>query len=822
MWKVEGQGLGWALGGFLAGTLWQLQQAALWPRAWSVAWVALAGAGLAAWAWRRGRAEASSWISRLVWALLAGWLAASVADLRAHGRLDDRLAPALEGQDLELVGVIASLPQWREGSARFHFDVESARPAFAGEDEQAQPPGVAGVPTRVLLTWGGGFADGALQRLPPEDLQAGQCWRFVVRLRRPHGSFNPHGFDVELWLFENGLGATGSVRSLRSQRHEWLGVAPGYPVQRARQAVADAIRARVPDARSAGVLAALVVGEQSAIDRADWDLFRITGVSHLMAISGLHVTMFAWLAAGVLRRLWHRRQGWMLALPAPVAARWGGLVLALGYAVFSGWGVPSQRTVWMLATVAVLAQIGRRWPWGLMLLCTATVVAAVDPWALLAPGFWLSFVAVALLMASGDGAWVQATVSADPGRWSRWKAWVRQSVGVGLRTQAIATVGLAPLTLIFFQQVSVVGFVANLVAIPIVTLVVTPLAMLGMAAAPCWDLAALAVRGLSLWLEWLARWPLAEVLTAAAPVWAMGVGVAGAVLAVLPGPRGLRAFAMLLLLPLLWPPAPRPASGAFEVIALDVGQGTAVLVRTAHHTLVYDTGPVYSADSDAGRRVLLPVLQALGERQVDLLMLSHRDIDHVGGAQAMLARYPATPVSSSLEEGHELLRSMATHEPCRAGQRWQWDGVDFEVLHPGPHDQAPPLKPNQVSCVLRVSGAGHSALLTGDIEQGEEARLVAQWGEALAADLLIVPHHGSKTSSTPDFLDVVQPRVAVFQAAYRSRFGHPAREVWERYAERGIERIATPACGAYRWSQGQGRCERDLRPRYWHHARRGA
>lgn len=822
MRKVEGQGLGWALGGYLAGTLWQLQQAAVWPQTWSLGLAVLSAAGLAAWAWQRGRAEASSWVSRLVWALLAACLAAAVADLRALGRLGDRLSPALEGQDLELVGVIASLPQWRDGSARFRFDVESARPAFAGEDEQAQPPALAGVPSRVLLTWGGGFADGAWQRRPPEDLQAGQRWRFVVRLRQPHGSFNPHGFDVELWLFENGLGATGTVRSLRSQRHEWLGAAPGYPVQRARQAVTDAIHARVPDGRSAGVLAALVVGEQSAIDRADWDLFRVTGVSHLMAISGLHVTMFAWLAAGVLRRVWRSRHGWMLALPAPVAARWGGLVLALGYAVFSGWGVPAQRTVWMLATVAVLAQSGRRWPWGLMLMCTATVVAAVDPWALLAPGFWLSFVAVALLMASGDGAWVQATVSTDPGRWSRWTAWLRQSVGAGLRTQAIATVGLAPLTLIFFQQVSVVGFVSNLVAIPVVSLVVTPLAMLGVVAAPCWDLAAMAVSGLSAWLGWLAQWPMAEWLTAAAPGWAMGAGVVGAVLAVLPGPRGPRALALLLVLPLLWPPVPRPTAGGFEVIALDVGQGTAVLVRTARHTLVYDTGPVYSADSDAGQRVLIPVLQALGERRIDLLMLSHRDIDHVGGARAMLAHHPGIAVSSSLEEGHELLQHMARHEPCRAGQAWQWDGVLFEVLHPGAEDQAPPLKPNQVSCVLRVSGGGHSALLSGDIEHGEEARLVARWGAALASDLLIVPHHGSRTSSTSAFLEAVRPRVAVFQVAYRSRFGHPAREVWERYGERGIERIATPNCGAYRWSQGQGRCERDLRPRYWHHGRRAS
>lgn len=817
MRTTGGQGLGWALGGFLAGTLWQLQQPALWPWAGYAGLGLAAGVGAAACAWFGARVSSRAWWTGLVWGCLAAVLALALAGARAHVRLADRLAPASEGVDLELLGVISSLPQWREGGARFHFDVASARPAFAGDTLPDGPPSALGVPSRVLLSWRGGWGEGSLQRGPPQDLKAGQHWRLVVRLRQPHGGFNPNGFDVELWLFENGLGATGSVRALRSQRHEWLGMAPGYWVERGRQAVSDAIAERVPDERSAGVLAALVVGEQSAIDRADWDLFRITGVSHLMAISGLHVTMFAWLAAAVLRRLWRIRPGWMLAVPAPVAARWGGLVLALGYAVFSGWGVPSQRTVWMLATVAVLAQAGRRWPWGLMLLCTAAVVAAVDPWALLAPGFWLSFVAVALLMASGDGAWVQATVSTDPGRWSRWRAWLRRSVGASLRTQAIATVGLAPLTLIFFQQVSVVGFVANLVAIPVVTLVVTPLAMLGMLAAPFWDLAAIAVQGLSLWLEGLAAWPGAEWLTAAAPSWAMGAGAAGGVLAVLPGPRTLRAVALALMVPLVWPAVPRPAPGHFEVTALDVGQGTAVLVRTARHTLVYDTGPVYSADNDAGQRVLVPVLQSLGERRVDLLMLSHRDADHVGGVRALLERYPATSVSSSLEPDHELQARFAAHQPCQAGQAWQWDGVHFEVLHPGPRDTTPPLKPNQVSCVLRVSGGGHSALLAGDIERGEEARLVAQHGQALASDLLIVPHHGSKTSSTPDFLDAVQPRVAVFQAAYRSRFGHPAPSVWERYGERGIERVATPSCGAYRWARGAGRCERELRPRYWHH-----
>jgi competence protein ComEC len=216
----------------------------------------------------------------------------------------------------------------------------------------------------------------------------------------------------------------------------------------------------------------------------------------------------------------------------------------------------------------------------------------------------------------------------------------------------------------------------------------------------------------------------------------------------------------------------------------------------------------------------VPLLKALGVGRIDLLMLSHGDTDHVGGADALLAAYPDTALSSSLAPGHPLLGAGRQHRECRAGQRWAWDGVSFEVLHPGPDERAPPLRTNQVSCVLKVSALEHSVLLTGDIEQGEEARLVEAYRhhpDALAADLLLVPHHGSKTSSTRAFLAAVAPDTAVFQHGWRNRFGHPAPEVWARYAERGIVRITTPSCGAYRWEAGQGRCERDLRRRYWHH-----
>lgn len=801
-----------ALLGWVAGVALQVQQAALPPLLWHAlaALLGLAGAAGLRVLPRRGRIGP---VLRLLGAALAAALVAWAATgWRAGERLAQELALALEGRDLQLVGVVASLPQSDARGLRFHFAVESARAA----DQPVQ------VPSRLLLSWYREPPGPATQAAALSQVKAGQRWRLMARLRRPHGSVNPHGYDYELALFEQGLRATGYVRVSPAAPPERLADGVGHTVDRWRQQVRDAIFARVPDARAAGVLAALAVGDQSAIDRDDWAVFRITGVAHLLAISGLHVTMFAWLAAALLRRLWRCSPRLMLALPAPVAARWGGLLLAWGYAVLAGWGVPAQRTVAMLAIVTLVAQLGRRWPWPLVLLLAAAGVLALDPWALLQPGFWLSFGAVALLMASGGGRdWGAATGAALPeaaGSEARpgVLAWLRAHAASGLRTQWLATLGLAPLTLVFFQQISLVGLLANLLAIPVVTLVITPLALAGLAWPALWTLGSAGVQALVAWLSWLAQWPFAQWTAGAAPAWAACCGIAGGALAVLPLPLRLRLMALPLMLPLLWPAVSRPPPGEFELLAADVGQGTAVLVRTARHTLLYDAGPRYSSHSDAGERVLVPLLGALGEWRLDMLMLSHRDGDHVGGAAALLQAWPQTPLYGTLEPGHPL-RSGRAQQPCAAGLRWQWDGVQFEVLHPALADLArPPRAPNRISCVLRIGNGRHVALLTGDIEAVQERELVLADAARLRADWLLLAHHGSRSSSSADWLDAVQPRVAVVQSGYRNRYGHPAQEVLDRLAERGIPVVLTPACGAYRWSAGQGRCEREARRRYWH------
>lgn len=784
-----------ALLGVVLGALLQLQQPDLWP---PPAYAALAAAVLLATVLTAIKKIANP----LLALLLAAALGFATVGLRAQLYAAGSLAPALEGRDLVLTGVVTAMPQPTEAGTRFRMRVESAQ--LDGADVE--------VPAQVQLGWYHGPAVSAggaleLQRSAPA-LEPGERWRLAARLKAPHGHLNPRGFDYELWLWEQGVQATGYVRAGPSDAGpQRLGQTWRHPLELWRHQARERIFQRVQDRRAAGVLAALVVGDQGAIERADWDVFRATGVAHLMSISGLHVTMFAWAAAALVGGLWRRSSRLCLAFPAQHAALLGGVALASCYALFSGWGVPAQRTVWMLATVALLRLAGRRWPWPWVWLLACAVVTVLDPWALTQPGFWLSFVAVGVLFAT------------DPGPRPAGAGWLRRAAML-LREQWIVTLALTPLSLLLFAQVSLVGLVANLLAIPWVTVVVTPLALAGVVVAPAWDAAAAAVQALAWGLQWMAAVPLATLSLPSAPVWAAVLGVAGGLLLAMRLPVSLRLLGLPMLVPvLLWQPL-RPHAGEFELLAADVGQGNAVIVRTAGHTLVYDAGPRYSTESDAGHRVLVPLLRQAGE-QVDHLVLSHRDSDHTGGASAVLAMQPGAGLLSSLEDGHPL-QSLRRSTRCEAGRQWEWDGVRFAVLHPRPEDYVNPPKPNAISCVLHISTARASVLLAGDIEQAQEARLASESPQALRADLLLVPHHGSKTSSSAPFLDAVQPRFGLVQAGYRNRFGHPAEPVLQRLRERDIAVIESARCGAALWRSTEPahvRCEREVARRYWNHHR---
>lgn len=793
-----------ALLGWLAGIALQLQQAQLWSWSAYAALVLVAAVLLTA---SRHPATAGWPVARIFVALaLLGF-----ASTGLRGVLFERqtLNPALEGRDVQIIGRISAMPQFGENSTRFRFSVEEAQ---SGKSAVHLPP-------TVLLSWYGPSQadDETLPTMRPAVpvLHAGERWQFTVRLRAPHGARNPHGFDYELWLWEQGIQATGYVRSgKRDPVPQLLGQTWRHPVEWARQQVRDAILERTassvsaPDesrARATGVVAALVTGDQRSVARADWDVFRATGVAHLMSISGLHITLFAWLAGTLLRALWRTSSRLCLRYPAQHAGLIGGLALATAYAVFSGWGVPAQRTLIMLATVTLLRLSAREWPWPSLWLLAAALVLAADPWAMLQPGFWLSFVAVGILFAGAGRELVQSRRS------------VRQRMGALFREQALITLALAPLTLLLFGQVSLVGLLANLIAIPAVTLGITPLALLGAVWAPSWDVAALGVQALGVVLEQLAALPMATLARPHAPLWAGMAGVLGALLLVVRLPGAVRFSGLPLLVPLLFWQSPSPQEGQFELLGVDIGQGNAVLIRTANHALLYDTGPRYTNESDAGQRVLRPLLDALGVRP-DLLVLSHRDSDHTGGAASVLSAHPEMAVLSSIEAAHPL-QALRAVQRCDADQTWEWDGVRFKVLHPSSDDYTKARNSNALSCVIRIDNGRQAVLLTGDIEQAQEARLLAS-GRPMQADLLLVPHHGSRTSSSAPFLDAVAPHMALVQAGYLNRFGHPASDVLQRYQARAIRVYTSDRCGAAYWNSenpAEMACEREVRRRYWQH-----
>ena len=818
-------GRAWFLGllAWCAGIALQLQQETLWAL---TAYAALASlAGGAGWWIHRQKPNFGPRTGLVLGALVC--LSFAVTGLHALSR-SQAIAPALEGQDLDVVGVVQAMPQRQDLGWRFRFRIEQAWRVDPSWHSRAVDLDTE-LPSQVYLGWygqDGRHDSGWNMSALPEPVKAGERWRLRVRLKAPHGHLNPRGFDYELWLWEHNIRATGYVRTgVKDPSPQRLASTARHPIEGWRQSVRDRLLTHLAasaggatSAQHSGVIAALVTGDQAAIERSDWDLFRATGVSHLMSISGLHVTMFAWLASLVVSWGWRRSALWGFAgalyWPATHVGALSGLVLAGFYALFSGWGVPAQRTLWMLAVVVLLKLSARFWPGPLVWALAAAVVLTADPWAMLQPGFWLSFVAVGILMATGH-AWEPGQKQLFGGR-----VWLGRAGGL-VREQFIVTVALAPLGLLFFGQVSLVGLLANLLAIPWVTFVITPLAMLGVIWSGAWELAVVALQPLSMVLTWMASWPMAAVSTTMAPWGLAALAALGAVALVLKVPLSWK----LLCLPLLWPvlfwQAPRPAAGTFELLAADVGQGNAVLVRTLQHSLLYDAGPRYSSESDAGHRVLVPLLAQSGER-LNVLMLSHRDSDHTGGAAAVLSMQPQAALWSSLEEGHPLHGLRAGWTRCHAGQSWVWDGVLFEVLHPPAQDLAPQLdkktKPNALSCVLRISDSTASALLAGDIEAPQELALVAKGLQPV--NLLLVPHHGSQTSSTSPFLGALQPQVAVVQAGYRNRYGHPAEPVVQRYRAMGIELVENIRCGAARWVSSEPQtvhCERKLARRYWHH-----
>ncbi len=734
--------------------------------------------------------------------LAAGWAA-----LLARQRLAEVLPPALEGRDLRLTGVVSGLPDPVPGGLRFQFDVEAAQ-----LDGQAVP-----VPGKISLGW---YAD-------DDDIPAllpGERWQLVARLKRPHGLANPYGFDAEAWLLSEGLRATGYVRAGDAQRiHEFV-FSLRDAVGRARAGLRERILVALSGQRYASVLVALVVGDQRGVVASDWELFNRTGIGHLVSISGLHITMIAALVAGLVHFLWRHSLftggAWPLRVPAQRVAAGAGLVAAAGYVALAGFGIPAQRTLWMLAVAAAASWSARIVPASQVLACALLVVLLLDPWAVLWPGFWLSFCAIACILFASSGR-ASCVGSNDARRAERWRA----TLAAATNTQLAVTIGLLPLTMLMFGQVSVISPLANALAIPLVSFLVTPLALLGsVLPAPLCGWLLLTAHAALAWLAqllgWLAALPLAVWQAPQPGLLVTAIALAGTLWMLMPRGWPLRWAGALAWLPLLAARPVAPATGLW-LTAFDVGQGNAVLVETPNFRLLYDTGPAWSVESDSGSRVILPYLRARGITRLDALVISHGDSDHAGGARSLLQSLDVGWVMSSLPASHSLVD--ARHAGCVAGQRWRRDGVDFEFLHPRARDErnSPPTprsRSNALSCTLKISVGDQSVLLTGDIEAAQERALLKRAAGRLRADVLMAPHHGSGTSSTPAFLDAVMPRIALFQLGYRNRYRHPKAEVVERYRERGIRILRSDIAGSVTLRMDGRSIALDAvcaRPRYW-------
>jgi len=670
----------------------------------------------------------------------------SWACANAQWALDDRLPVNLDGETRWVEGRVVGLPQ--NGGAVVRFEL-----ADAHSRRETVPP-------LLRLAWYGG---------PP--VNSGEQWRLAVKLKRPAGLLNPHAFDYDAWLLAQRIGATGTVKD-------------GIRLKEARWAWRDSIRQRLQavDAQGrTGALTALVLGDGAGLSREDWQVLQDTGTVHLLVISGQHIGLLAGLVyllvAGLARYgLWPGRLPWL-----PWAC---GLAFAaaLGYGLLAGFDVPVRRACVMIGLVLLwrlrFRHLGAWWP----LLLALNAVLLLDPLASLQQGFWLSFAAVAVLVFIFGGRL---------GPWGWWQSWTR--------AQWLIAIGLGPILLVLGLPISLSGPLVNLLAVPWISLVVLPPALLGTLLLPIpyvgegllWvsgGLIDLLFRGLALMAGRFPAW-----MPAAVPWWAGVLGALGALLLLMPRGVPLRPLGWPLLLLLVFPPRQLLPEGTAEIWQLDVGQGLAILVRTRHHTLLYDAGPRFG-DNDLGERVVLPTLRKLGVSGLDLMLISHAHADHAGGAQAVAQGLPVKRVLSG--EPLELPAELQA-EACESGRQWTWDGVQFALWQ-----WAQARESNPKSCVLQIEANGERLLLTGDIDTAAERALLDS-PLAVTTDWLQSPHHGSRSSSSPALLAALQPAAALISRGQGNAFGHPHPTVIARYKQRGMAIHDSAEQGAIRLQLGQ-------------------
>jgi len=669
------------------------------------------------------------------------------------------LPQELLSKNITVTGYVSSLPVNKIAYTKFRFTTE-----YIDGTKQK---------TNLLLGYYG------KDRLP---ISAGEKWQLLVRLKRPHGMLNPGGFDYEKYLWQQHIRATGYVESsVENKKINSAHLPLRYLILVLRQELENKI-AQVLDTRPLlGMISALVLGDQSWITSAQWKIFQNTGTSYLMAIAGLHICLAAGVVFIFVQFLWCRCQRFTLWIPAKKAAALFGFLAAIVYSALSGFSIPTQRALIMLLVFTGALLLQRNVAVWHVLFIALFMVLLLDPMSVLTIGFWLSFFSMTLIFYVTSGRLLLSG--------AHWRKYTRM--------QGAITLGLAPFTILFFSQASIITFAANIFALPGVCLLVVPLSLFGSLSLLLFEnfgkyILLLAEKLMELvWygLQWLSLYPQLNLQHHVFAWWQIALAIVGVFLIL--APRGVfgKLAGIIWLCPLLFCVPPKPGYGEIWFNVLDVGQGLATVVQTQHHVLLYDTGPKF-ADSDVGESVVVPFLQTEGITNIDTIVVSHGDSDHSGGANSILQLMPVAKVVSSIPK---MFPKASVTQNCYAGQEWQWDGVNFHIIYP---PQNMEYDGNKSSCVLRVDNGHNSILLTGDIEHGQEKFLLQHAAGLLSSSILVAPHHGSTTSSTPDFIRAVHPEYVLFAVGEANRFHFPAAEVLERYQQQGAKILQTNNSGA--------------------------
>jgi len=684
-----------------------------------------------------------------------------LATYQATDLVERKIASNAEGKEIVITGTVIDIPSVRDDGTRFLFDVNTAK--FV-----KNPNDVIKLDGIVRLGW--------FQQL--QTMQAGELWQLKVKLKRPSGFMNPGGFDYEKWLFTQRIIATGYVRKskdLENTENKKLNQTITPEVLRSvdyyRQKIHENIQSWVDNKSSAAVLSALLVAVRDKLDDEQWRLLQATGTSHLVAISGLHIAVVAGFAFFPMMLLWRLFPRLNERIPLRVAGAIVGTIFAICYAVLAGFTLPTQRAL-LMVIIGLWGLVSRRNfdAWAILSLALILVLLW-DPLAAMTVSFWLSFLAVFLIL-----YFVKRQIEKP-----RWMV---------IKLQIFLSLAMLPLTLLFFGTASLTSPVANLFAIPWVSLLVVPVSLLALVFMPFSTFLSTKLLGLAAYfidwfftgLELLGNSALSQLDMTEIPASLLILAFMGLLVLLLPKGFPARWLGLTLILPAIIYQPNTAKRGGFDYTLLDVGQGYASVLHTQNHTLIYDTGNRISATFDLGKLVVAPYLRSKGINKIDMMMISHEDMDHRGGAKYLQDNYVIDKLVSS------DFRGLNGSKLCLQGQKWQWDGVHFEVLSPSITYQG---NDNNRSCVLRIWNKYHSLLLTGDIQKQTEKALLESNPEILRSDVISVPHHGSKTSSTTLFLKQVSPKIGLISAGYRSRFGHPKPTVVSRYQDQGIELLDT-------------------------------